>query len=218
MNPRKFVDWAVDLLQKGFETENILILASMDNYPTEEIEGYFWKCVNDLNLKLKKSDFELFDDFAIYIANSVLKKEIKPKEGLKIMNYIVISSDYSIKYIPFLNLDEDLISLKNGYGTIFNSFGETDNIEEIIIEEFKLFLKAENLNLADKYQGFAYCQDCNTLNEPKIKQKKNWLGKVKYVYLVCSLCKSKNLEYATTQKGKRLILSEFEKNKVLGGI
>ena len=211
MNPQKFVDWAVDLLQKGFETESILILAGLDNYPRQEIEEYFWKSVNDLDLKLKKSDFELLENFALYIANGVITNQMNPKAGLRIMNDIVRESDYSNKYIQFYNLDEDIDYLNYDNRTLFNSFDKTDNIEEIIIEEFRLFLRAEQLNLDDQYRDFAYCLNCKIANKPKLKPKRNWIGKVEYNYWICSNCGSKELEHFTNQKGKNLILNKIEK-------
>jgi hypothetical protein len=211
MNPQKFIDWAVNLLQKGFETENILILAGLDNYPSEEIEEYFWKSVDDLKLQLKKSDFELLANFALYVANSVLTNKMKPKDGLRIMNDIVRETDYSSKYIQFYNLDEDIDYLNYDNRTLYNSFNKTDNIDEIIFEEFKLFLDAEKLNLDDKYREFAFCNNCQTLNEPVLKPKRSWLGKVEYNYWICPKCKSKKLEHFSDQKGKRIILKEVKK-------
>lgn len=211
MNPRKFVDWAVYLLEKEWESENILILAGLDNYPREEIEEYFWKCVNDLNLNLKKSDIGLIEDFAVHVANSVIKDEIRPKEGLRIMNDIVRESEYSNKYIQFYNLEEDIGYLNYDGGTLYNSFTKTDNLDEIIIEEFKLFLRAEKINLNDEYRDFAYCLNCKALNKPELKAKRNWFGKVEYNYWICSKCRSKELEHFTNQEGKDLILTELEK-------
>jgi len=209
MNPQKYVDWAVYLLGNEFETENILILAGLDNYPREEIEEYFWKCVADLELNLKKSDFELIENFALYIANSVVNKEMNPKEGLRIMNDIVRESEYSSKYIQFYNLDEDIDYLNYDNRTLFNSFDKTDNLEEIIIEEFRLFLQAEQMNLDNQYREFAYCLNCKTANKPTLKPKRNWIGKVKYNYWICSNCGSKDLEHFTNQKGKNLILNKI---------
>lgn len=206
MNPQKFVDWAVDLLQKGFETESILILAGLDNYPREEIEEYFWKSVNDLNLKLKKSDFEFLENFAIYIANGVITNQMNPKAGLRIMNDIVRESDYSNKYIQFFNLDEDIDYLNYENRTLFNSFNKTDNLDEIIKEEFRLFLKAERMNLSDECREFAFCNSCHSLSIPILKPKKNWLGKTEYNYWICPSCTSKDLEHFSNQKGKKLYL------------
>jgi hypothetical protein len=211
MNPQKFVDWAVDLLEKGFETESILILAGLDNYPTEEIEEYFWKSVNELDLKLKKSDFELQENFALYIAEGVIANKIKPKVGLSIMNDLVRESGYSNKYIQFYNLEEDIDYLNYDNKTLFNSFDKTDNLDEIIKEEFRLFLKAESMNLSDEYREFAFCYSCHSLSKPILKPKKNWFGKTEINYWICSKCKSKDLDHFSNQNGKRAILNEINK-------
>ena len=211
MNPQKFVDWAVNLLQNGFESESVLILAGLDNYPKDEIEEYFWKSVNDLGLKLKKSDFELLENFAQYVANAVVTNRMTPTAGLRIMNDIVRESEYSNKYIQFYNLDEDIDYLNYDSKTLFNSFDKNDNLDEIIIEEFRLFLKAEKMNLSDEYREFVFCNNCQTLSKPILKPKKNWLGKIEYNYWVCPKCKSKDLEHFSNQNGKRIILNELNK-------
>lgn len=181
------------------------------NYPREEIKEYFWNSVNELGLKLKKSDFDLLENFALYIANSVITDRVAPKEGLRIMNEIIRESDYSSKYIQFHNLDEDIVYLNYDNITLFNSFDNTDNINEIIKEEFNLFLEAERMNLNDKYREFTFCNNCQTLSKPTLKSKKNWLGKIKYNHWVCPNCKSKDLEHFTNQKGKKIILNELNK-------
>jgi len=211
MNPQKFVDWGVRLLERGYETENILILAGLDNYPREEIETYFWSSVNDLNIKLTKSDFELLENFAVYVANSILSKDMEPNEGLRIMNDIVRESDYSNRYIQFFNLEDDQYYLENDKHTHYNSFDGTDNFDEIIIEEFNLFLEAERINLEPKYREFAFCYACKSMDKPTLAAKRNWIGKIEYQYFVCPSCKSKNLEHFSTQKGKRFVLNELIK-------
>lgn len=211
MNPQKFIEWAVNLLLNGFESENLLILAGLDNYPKEEIEEYFWKSVDDLGLKLKKLDFELLENFALYIANGVVTNKITPAIGLKIMNNIVRASEYSSKYIQFYNLNEDIDYLNYDNKTLFNSFDKNDNLDEIIIEEFRLFLKAEKMNLSDEYRNFVFCNSCQTISKPILKPKKNWLNKTKYNYWVCAKCKSKDLKHFHNQNGKRIILNEINK-------
>ena len=211
MNPQKFIEWAVDLLQKGFETESILILAGLDNCPREEIEKYFWKSVNDLDLKLKKSDFKLLENFALYIANGAITNQMNPNVGLRIMNDIVRESDYSNKYIQFYNLDEDIDYLNYDNRTLFNSFDKTDNLDEIIKEEFRLFVKAESMNLSDEFREFVFCNSCHSLSKPILKSKKNWLSKTEYNYWICPSCKSKDLEHFSNQNGKKIILDELNK-------
>ena len=213
MNPQKFVDWAVNLLMNELETENILILAGLDNYPREEIENYFWKCVYDLKLNIKKTDFELLENYAIYLANEVINGCVTPKVGLRIMNDIVRVSNDSSKYIQFYNLNEDIDCLTYYGSTIFNSFSKTDNLDEIIKEEFRLFLKAENMSLSDESRDLTFCNKCQCISKRILKPKRKWFGKIEYNYWACSICKSKDLEHFSTQNGKRIILNALY-NKV----
>ncbi len=42
---KKFVDWAMILLQNGYESESLIILAGLDNDTTEVREKYFWQTI-----------------------------------------------------------------------------------------------------------------------------------------------------------------------------
>ena len=48
------VDWALTLMQNGFHSDNLVILAGLDNSDTVEREKYFWKSISDLNIRIDK--------------------------------------------------------------------------------------------------------------------------------------------------------------------
>ena len=49
----KMVEWAVDAIKMGYDSESLIILAGLDFESTEERENYFWKSVKELNLNIK---------------------------------------------------------------------------------------------------------------------------------------------------------------------
>lgn len=206
---KKLVDWAVMMMENGYDSYSLIILAGLDNDSTEVREKYFWKTIDELKLDVNKSDFDLIDHYANYVAESVVNKKINPKDGLIIMQEIVRTTDYSSKYIQFYELDEDLDYLKYDNRTIFNSGLTLDNIDEYIITEFELFLDIEKIKI-ENVSELAYCNSCCSIERPKIKNKRNIIGRVEYKYWVCGNCGSKDIFHYRDQKGRELIINKIK--------
>jgi len=212
---KKLIDWAIMLMGKGFDSESLIILAGLDSDTTEEREQYFWQTIDELGFDINRTDFELIENYAVYVAESVVNKKIAPMDGLTIMQDIVRSTDYSKKYVKFYEIDEDLDYLKYDNHTIFNSGLTLKNADSFIIREFELFLETEKHNIHEKTRELAYCKHCDKIEKPKLKNIKNWIGKVKYQTWVCGLCESKDILHFSSQKGKEIILKrKTQPNKV----
>ncbi|WP_338237894.1 hypothetical protein [Persicobacter diffluens] len=206
---KKLIDWAIMLMGKGFDSESLIILAGLDSDTTEEREQYFWQTINELGLDVNRTDFELIDNYAIYVAESVVHKKMEPKDGLAIMQDIVRSTDYSKKYIQFFEIDEDLDYLKYDNHTIFNTGLTLKNADSFIAREFELLLEAEKYKIDDKTRGLAYCNSCDKIEKPRLKNKRNWIGKVKYQIWVCGVCESQDILHFSSQKGKEIIMTRI---------
>jgi hypothetical protein len=207
---KKLVDWAVMMMENNYDSGSLVILAGLDSDSTEVKEQYFWQTIDELKLDIKKTDFDLIDHYAVYVAESVISKKILPKTGLSIMQEIVRVTDYSDKYIHFYELDEDLDYLRYDNKTIFNTGLSLENADKFIIREFELFLDAEKFKIDDKTKALAYCNSCNSIGKPKLKNKQNLIGQVKYQYWVCSKCESQDILHFRDQKGREIILNKIK--------
>jgi hypothetical protein len=136
---KKFVDWAMILLQNGNESESLIILAGLDYDTTEVREKYFWQSISELQLEINATDFELIENYAIYVAKSVIDNQLNPHSGLAVMQDIVRESDYSKRYIQFFELDEDIDCLKYDNRTIFNPGLTLENKESFIKKNLSCF-------------------------------------------------------------------------------
>jgi hypothetical protein len=208
---KKLVDWAVMMMEKGCDSDSLIILAGLDNDSTEVRERYFWQTIDELKLDVNKSDFDLIDHYAIYIAESVVNKMTPPKVGLSIMQEILRTTDYATKYILFCELDEDLDCLKYDSRTIFNSGLSHENADKFIIKEFDLFLESEKLKIDDAIRESAYCNRCYSIEKPKLKNKRNFIGQVKYQYWVCGNCVSQDILHFRDQRGREIIMRKIKK-------
>lgn len=207
---KKLIDWAIMMMENGYDSESLIILAGLDNESTEEREQYFWQTIDELNLDVNKSDFDLIDNYAEYVAESVVNKKIAPKDGLSIMQEIVRSTDYSSKYVQFYELDEDLDYLKYDNRTIFNSGLTLKNADSFITREFELFLDTEKHKIDKNIRESAYCKQCGSIEKPKLKDKRNLIGQVKYEYWVCGKCESKDILHFRNQKGREIIIEKIK--------
>ncbi len=141
---KKIVAWAYQLIVKGYQSENLLILAGLGNESSDVIDIYFKKTIEDLKISTDKSDKELIEIFALQLINEVVEEKIDPRDGLSLMQEIVIATDYSDRFIQFYALQEDLDYYNNLDNTVHNPEIDASKIEKSIIEEFKRFIEQEN--------------------------------------------------------------------------
>jgi len=208
IDSKDYVDWAVYALENGFDSENIRILAGLDSADTEDRIKYFNKSIEDLNLIFPTDKTVILSDFTKSLANNVIDGKVKPQEGLRIMLDIVVASDYDSRFVQFMDLDEDFDYVKYSGKALFNSDVTMDNHDEMVINEFKLFLDTELLNI--KIRELAYCRYCNKTIKPIIKRKFSILKSKRYNYFCCPDCLSKDLKFGDNQEGKRLILENIK--------
>jgi hypothetical protein len=186
---KMYVDWAIALMEQGYESESLFILAGLDNDDTETREKYFEKTVNELSIKIDYDNARLIDDYAIYIARKVVSKAISPAAGLKVFQHIVIESGYDDKYYSFHELDLQMDG-NQFCGYMFDaSVLPEGNVELYIYEEFQLFLELVRLENFDTRKLFE-CTKCRCIGKGILKTKYRFKWPRKYSIWVCGNCKS----------------------------
>ncbi len=209
---KKLVDWAVKVLELGYESENLFILAGLDFETTEEREKYFWKSVNDLNLETEKSKDELIENYALFIANKAIRKEISVDYAFDQMLKIVSASEYDSKYIAFYEINEDIDYLTYENSVLFNSGLTIENSKDFILKEFEIFVLMENLKITKEERSKCYCVTCKSLNTPITKNKFQFKKPFKYMVWSCGICGSEKLKFNNDHEVKKLIIEEHKKN------
>lgn len=209
---KKLVDWAVNILKLGYESENLYVLAGLDYETTEERENYFWKSVEDLKLDIEKSEDELIEKYAQVIANKAIRKEISIDYAFSQMLKIVSASDYNNRYIAFYEISEDLDYLTYENSVLFNSGLTLENSKEFILEELNIFNQMEDLKIPIEERSKCYCENCKNLTRPVTKTKYRLKKPFKFMVWTCGLCSSENLKFSNNHEVKRMIIKEFKKN------
>jgi hypothetical protein len=208
----KMVEWAVDAIKMGYDSESLIILAGLDFESTEERENYFWKSVKELNLNIKREESELINDYAKYVANAVLNNQLSAKSGLAKMMIICRSTEYDSKYIQFYEISEDLDYLKydEEYPPIYNQGITLENVDEYIKKEFKFFLECEELGIEREMLEKVICNNCGQITKPELKTKFQITKPFKYKEFVCKDCKSNKIDSFGSQIGKEKILKKIK--------
>ena len=136
VSPKDFSDWAVNCLEKGIDTKNIRILASMFNAQyTSEVETYFIRSLDDLNRDFPKKE-KVLPEYAELVAKEILSKKIKAIEGANEIYKVYRNLGYEpeLANCEYLNMKmhpetyEDLVYERKGVEYKYL-------LEESIIEE-----------------------------------------------------------------------------------
>ena len=206
---------AVNVLTLGYESENLYILAGLDNVSTEEREIYFWKSIADLKLDIAKSEEDLIENYALTIAKKAIRKEVSIEYAFSQMRKIVSASGYNYRYIAFYEIDEDLDYLKYDNSTLFNNGLTLENSKEFILEEMKIFVEMESLNIPREQREKCYCETCKNLNSPITKNKFQLKKPFRYTVWACGICGSDKLKYNSNHNVKRRIIEQSKKESGL---
>lgn len=210
---KQYINWAIELLQAEVENENLYILAGLDDSDSLSMEKYFTAATEELDLKTDRTTEELFHIATSIIAQEVIDGKMQPRKGLTLMERIskyTVVDDYLIDSLyQFEDLAEDL-SLLGEYNLYYSGL-TLENIDEVIIDEMKMFLIAQSRGWKD-ITNLIYCDKCKSFSRVKYK-KKGWLIK-KYIWS-CEECDS--LKYLDWHKveNRKLILEKIEDEEKL---
>ena len=206
---KRYVDWAVKLLNNGYESEYLNVLAGLDNEESETVDKYFKQVLFDLKIEVESDKEKLIEIYATYIAEGVVKKEITTENGLPAFVKVANFMDYESKYLEFTYLSDDIYGLENGEYSYYHDGLTLENKEGYIIEEFGLFLEAEKLENPDSAKEFVYCEKCTHVGKSILKKTLfNRNGTLR-----CEKCGSKNIKSYWNQKGKRGIVEYLTKKQ-----
>lgn len=155
----KCTDWAISLLQNGYESDYIQAIASQYITDYLEIEHYFEKMVDELGLIRKDDSRELFQIFVSDIAHQVIDGRMEPIKSLHMMDAMsAVEVDYIADTVDqFSYLAYDISSLDRQ--TSFYTGLTHDNIEGVIKDEMKMLLYAQTYGL-DRIIDLIFCEKC----------------------------------------------------------
>ena len=204
-----YINFAFFLIDNKVESENIYILAGLENSPHYEQKRYFDIVLNELSIEID-SDEKIDLHYAKYIAQQVVDRKIRPVIGVHILDKLCIDTDYHTFYIEFMELSDALELLDSDH--CFIDGLNKDNYEDFCTRTCELFLEIHQKEVPEDLLGKSICNKCSSLVIPKIKKyKRSIFSRTEYQKFICPKCNSDNLYSMRTNKGKEIYL-EFEKD------
>ncbi|HZG00717.1 MAG TPA: hypothetical protein VEY71_06925 [Chitinophagales bacterium] len=142
-----WVKWAIEMLQAGYETESLLILAAESPpYNGFELDDLTTKVLHDL--KLDYSDKHLVvKNYVSYLISEALQGRIEVLKALRKLRDLCIELDYESSLMDFYLLyyaKEDL--LVDNVQWYWND-ADRSNIDEIIINRFKRWIEGNQVDM-----------------------------------------------------------------------
>lgn len=204
----RLVNWARTMLNVGNYAESLIILANLENGTSEEIEKYFMRSITELDLPVLKGLEKQLQEYANDITLKVLNNEISQEQGFNLMVKVARVSNKDFRYQGFLEIDNDLSSMKLG-GKINRDGLRIDNQESYIKEEFKLFSVMELLDIPMTLREQDYCVICGQLTTPFEKKKYQVSRPFTYHVPSCNNCKSERLKSSSQHFVKRKIIDNY---------
>ncbi|MES2864897.1 MAG: hypothetical protein V4666_12305 [Bacteroidota bacterium] len=134
------VDWATEMLELGYESESLMILAGISK-PTNyfEIIDYLKNALTELNMTIKTGEDAILCYSSYYINR--ISKSVNVKENLGMIYSFCLSKDYEKQIFDFYLLHWAWSDFD--YGEKFTNYwdnADKENIEEIVIQVAKKWM------------------------------------------------------------------------------
>lgn len=133
---KNWVDWAVEMLMAGFDTENLAILAGeFEPYNQFQLQDLTTKVLDELQLDYSDKD-QTIKNYACYLIDKSLGGELDNFKVLDTLKDICIELDYAKYLYDFYSLyfaKDDLSYSENQW---YWDGATRENIEKIITDYF----------------------------------------------------------------------------------
>lgn len=181
------IDFALDLLDKKIESENIYILAGLDSNNYDDINKYFLLVISEFGIK--NIDKDINYNFLCYLSRKINNNEIEVMDALTIIERIYYQTNDE-RFWEWVIFGEAVSLLEDGiYDYVYDI--NKDNLYDYIKEKFILDIELFKKDLPDNFYKMGFCEKCNQFVIPEIK--KNFFKKT--IAYKCSNCSKINNKF-----------------------
>jgi hypothetical protein len=137
---KAWADWAVEMLEEGYDTEYLLMLASISNFDNQfELKAITDKVFKELSLDLS-DEKKVTKNYISYQVERGLTDKIGYDVVLDKLRYCYYNSNYQYLIQPFYNLYYAKDDLKYGNSQYYWDGADRTNIDTIIENYFREWL------------------------------------------------------------------------------
>jgi Glu-tRNA(Gln) amidotransferase subunit E-like FAD-binding protein len=146
----EWIDWALEMMEAGFETEHLVILAGLSPHLNRfEFDDIVNKTLKELSLETVTID-EATYGYVYYLIDEALNSNITTKAVLDILREICRERDYDSNLFNFYLLAFAQEELKNLNVQFYWEGADHNNIDSITNNEFQVWKnKYESMNLKE---------------------------------------------------------------------
>ncbi len=144
-----YIDWAVEMLEQGYDFRQLRILAVLDRKTTSRLEAgdYFLRCMKELNLPAPDSEKAILA-YAREAAQEIVEENIPARKGVRNMFKFCLATDYDHDFVIWLELDDALDLLIEGEDSYSYESATLENFDSIAKLEAEKFIGVMNQRLA----------------------------------------------------------------------
>ena len=123
------INWALLIMENGYSSENLYILAGLEDNDSWNIDNYFKKAIDDLNIDSNINKKDLLDFYLIYHIKASINNPLILDETIYLLTEVIYNTSYYLsKHLDFFFLYDELEELTG------------ISREDYVIREFKDFI------------------------------------------------------------------------------
>ncbi len=128
------IDWAIYLLENGYENESLYVLASFRKpSDSREIKPYVSEALNDLNLEEKSGEYSIIAQTYFHIQH--ILNDISIRKNLNAIYTLSCSLDHGYGLSTFYHINNAWTDLEEGFPNFYYKGVTSDNIEQFLKKE-----------------------------------------------------------------------------------
>lgn len=133
------IDWAIELIRNGKESENILIVASFSKpVDREEIRPYISGALRELNLKEKYEKYSIIANTHYHLEQILNDYEIR--KNLCKLYQICLNTEMDRRLMPFYLLYHGWGDLEEIGENYYYEGADINNIEDVLKEQAQIWI------------------------------------------------------------------------------
>ena len=133
----RVVVWAIDMLEAGFDSEHLRMLAGAEKpYSYFALNPLYEKVINELGIKVPDST-KITENYINYMVDKVIVGNENPIKAVTILKDLCVSNNYQKELMDFYLLYFAKIDLQNDTVQWYWPDADRSNIDTIILDYFK---------------------------------------------------------------------------------